>query len=39
MEWVDRNRVDEYPLVDDFKELLQVIDGDILTEFQYVIND
>lgn len=35
MIWVKREELDQYPLVDDFKELLRVFDEDELNEFQY----
>lgn len=37
MEWVERNQLDSYELVEDFYELLEVMEDDSLTEFQYVI--
>lgn len=36
MEWVDRNDLEDYKLVEDFYELLKVFDEDNLSEFQYV---
>ena len=38
MEWVSRDRLDDYNLVDDFMELLRVFDSPDLTEFQYVVH-
>jgi len=35
MVWVERDALDAYPLVEDFRELLSVFDRDDLTEFQY----
>ncbi|MBS6643626.1 MAG: 8-oxo-dGTP diphosphatase [Clostridiaceae bacterium] len=35
MVWVDRSRLMEYPLVDDFMELLEVFDSPDLNEFMY----
>ena len=35
MVWVDRRRLMEYPLVDDFMELLEVFDSPDLNEFMY----
>ena len=35
MVWVDRSRLMEYPLVDDFMELLEVFDSSDLNEFMY----
>lgn len=37
MEWVDRGELSQIQKVSDFDELLAVIDGDNLTEFQYVV--
>lgn len=39
MEWVERKQLSSYPLVEDFDELLQVIESEELTEFQYTIED
>ncbi|MBR3693111.1 MAG: 8-oxo-dGTP diphosphatase [Erysipelotrichales bacterium] len=39
MVWVDREHLDEYTTVDDFMELLQVMESDDLTEFIYVIEN
>lgn len=36
MEWIDRDDLDKLQLVDDFKELLKVIDDDKLSEMQYI---
>ena len=38
MEWVKREELDSYELVEDFYELLEVMDDDNLTEFQYLVN-
>ena len=35
MVWIDRSRLGEYPLVDDFMELLEVFDSPDLNEFMY----
>ncbi len=35
MEWVERGSLQNYPLVDDFMELLQVMDSEDLNEFVY----
>ena len=35
MVWIDRSRLEEYPLVDDFMELLEVFDSPDLNEFMY----
>lgn len=35
MVWVDRSRLMEYPLVDDFMELLEVFDSSDFNEFMY----
>ena len=37
MEWVDRDRIEELDTVADLKELLEVMERDDLTEFQYII--
>ncbi|MBE6115017.1 MAG: 8-oxo-dGTP diphosphatase [Erysipelotrichaceae bacterium] len=39
MEWIDRARLEEYTTVDDFMELLQVMESDDLNEFIYVIEN
>ena len=36
MEWIERKKLSKVNLVNDFQELIQVFDDDILTEFQYV---
>lgn len=38
VEWVKREELDSYELVEDFYELLEVMDDDNLTEFQYLVN-
>lgn len=37
MEWVDINKLSEYETVDDFEELLEVINNPNLSEFQYLV--
>lgn len=37
MEWVPRNALADYPCVDDLKELLDVMEKEELTEFQYIV--
>lgn len=37
MEWVDRDRLSEYELADDFPELLRVFEEDGLSEFRYTV--
>ena len=37
MEWVDRDRLSEIQLVDDFEELLKVMEDEKLHEFQYMV--
>lgn len=37
MEWVDINKLSEYEAVDDFEELLEVINNPNLSEFQYLV--
>jgi len=39
MEWVSRDDLPAYPIVDDLVELLQVMEDDALMEFQYVEQD
>ena len=36
VEWIDRDRLSDYPTVEDLDVLLRVFDEDMLTEFQYV---
>ena len=38
MEWVDRQRLSEIKTVEDFQDLLKVIDDPELTEFQYLVD-
>lgn len=38
MEWVERKDLMKLSLVNDFSDLLKVIDDDKLTEFQYVVD-
>ena len=38
MEWIHRDRLGEYATVADLAELLEVMDSEELTEFQYVLN-
>lgn len=39
MEWIDRDRIGEIDTVADLQELLDVMERDDLTEFQYIISD
>lgn len=39
MEWVQRDELADVPIVNDLEELLQVMERDDLTEFQYIIED
>jgi len=39
MSWIDRNDLKNLELVEDFMELLNVMDQDCLNEFQYKIED
>ena len=39
MEWVEMDRLDEYPTVSDLKEMLDVMLSDHLNEFQYIVRD
>lgn len=39
MEWVRRDRLEEYPVVDDLEQLLQVMERDELSEFQYILEE
>ena len=38
MEWVKSNDLPEINTIDDFKDLLQVINDPTLTEFQYLVD-
>ena len=38
MEWVENDRLSEINTVDDFEDLLRVINDPALTEFQYLVN-
>lgn len=38
MEWVERRRLPEFRTVEDFDELMRVIDDPALTEFQYLVD-
>ena len=38
MEWVEYDRLSEISTVDDFEDLLRVINDPALTEFQYLVN-
>lgn len=38
MEWVERDRLSELPTVDDLELLLDVIEREELTEFQYLVD-
>ncbi|EXM39369.1 8-oxo-dGTP diphosphatase [Ruminococcus albus] len=39
MEWVEYSRLSEINTVDDFEELLEVMNSDNLSEFRYIIED
>ena len=39
MEWVEYSRLSEINTVDDFEELLKVMNSDKLSEFRYIIED
>lgn len=39
MEWVPRDRLSDYPCVDDLEELLRVMERPELSEFQYTVED
>ncbi|WP_230199747.1 NUDIX hydrolase [Bacillus andreraoultii] len=39
MQWIERDELYKYTLVDDFLKLLQVFDSDTLNEFQYERNN
>jgi len=39
MHWIQKNELSSVNLVNDFKELLQVMSDDNLNEFQYIIED
>jgi 8-oxo-dGTP diphosphatase len=38
MEWVESNRVSEIKTVDDFEDLMRVINDPALSEFQYLVD-
>ena len=38
MEWVERNRIAQYATVSDLEEMLQVMEREDMTEFQYLVN-
>ena len=38
MEWVERDRIAEYPTVSDLEEMLQVMEQEKWTEFQYLVD-
>ncbi|WP_155829521.1 hypothetical protein [Butyrivibrio sp. XPD2002] len=38
MEWVNYNQLSKINTVDDFEDLLDVINNPKLTEFQYLVN-
>ena len=37
--WLPRERLPEYPLVEDFMDMLKVFESDTLNEFQYYQED
>lgn len=39
MKWIRRDELDKFPIVKDLKELLQVMEREDLSEFQYVAED
>ena len=39
MEWVERDHIAQYATVSDLEEMLQVMEREDLTEFQYVLNE
>ena len=38
MEWVDSNHLSEIHTVEDFEDLIRVINNPALTEFQYMVD-
>ena len=38
MEWMESNRLSEINTVDDFEDLMRVINDPALTEFQYLVD-
>lgn len=38
MEWVERNHIAQYATVSDLEEMLQVMEREDVTEFQYLVN-
>ena len=39
MEWVERDHIAQYATVSDLEEMLQVMEREDLTEFQYILNE
>ena len=39
MKWIRRDELDKFPIVNDLKELLQVMEREDLSEFQYVVEN
>lgn len=39
MKWIRRDELDKFPIVNDLKELLQVMEREDLCEFQYVVDN
>ena len=39
MKWIRRDELDQFPVVNDLKELLQVMEQEDLSEFQYVVEN
>lgn len=39
MKWIRRDELDKFPIVKDLKELLQVMEREDLSEFQYVVEN
>ena len=39
LKWIQRDELDKFPIVNDLKELLQVMEREDLSEFQYVMEN
>ena len=39
MYWINQNELDSIPMVEDLRDLLDVMTSDRYNEFQYIVND
>ena len=39
MHWVEKSKLDEVELVEDFYDLIEVMESETLSEFQYVVDN